>query len=144
MRRPAKLKLRESERQGRRFVALAPKKGGRGGARPGGGRPRLRLAQVVERRRFDWRLPTHRRALLEDELTDELLAELAARGDMTVDGVRTLVEGYRRQASWSPSSASWLAQRFARVVEGDPDARQQREEANARLRVQARGRRGNA
>ena len=79
---------------------------------------------------------THRRTLLEDELSDELLAELAARGNMIVDGVRTLVQGYRRQASLSPSSASWLAQRFAHVVEGDPDARR-RDEANTRLREQA-------
>jgi hypothetical protein len=79
------------------------------------------LARLVEERRFDWRRPAHRRALFEDDLSPELVAELAARMDLPEDEAPSLVEGvvegYRRVASVSgPAVASWLAQRFALLV----------------------------
>jgi hypothetical protein len=104
-------------------------RGGRGGARPGAGRPRLRLAQLVAERRFDWRSPRHRRALLEDELP-EMPATMVE-----------LAEAYRRTAgTQGAAAASWLAQRFAHLA-ADPDWEAWVEASNERLRVQARERR---
>ena len=100
---------------------------GRGGARPGAGRPRLRLAQLVERRRFDPFNPRHRRALLEDELPEGMVPEVAS-----------LAEAYRREAgSHGPAAASWLAQQFAAVVE-DPEREARRREHVERLRESSR------
>ena len=98
--------------------------GGRGGARPGAGRPRLRLVELVERRRFHPFNPRHRRALLEDDLPDSLTPLQ-----------RQLAEAYRHGAG--APAASWVARRFAVAVE-DPD-RERRAEAHVeRLREQAR------
>ena len=101
---------------------------GHGGARPGAGRPRLTLAQLVEERRFDSRLPRHREALLRDELPADLAPEL-----------RKLAEGYRREGGGA--AAAWIAQRFAAGVT-DPDAEERRERHSARLRAQDRRARG--
>ena len=87
----------------------------------------MRLAQLVERRRFDPFNPRHRRALLEDELPAGLVPELAS-----------LVEAYRREArSHGPAAASWLAQRFAALVE-DPERDRRVREHVERLREQSR------
>ena len=100
---------------------------GRGGARSGAGRPRLRLAQLVERRRFDAFNPRHRRALLEDELPAGMVPEL-----------RELAEAYRREAgSHGPAAASWIAQQFAALVK-DPERDRRVREHVERLREQSR------
>ncbi len=94
------------------------------------GARRLKLAHLVAERRFDWRSPRHRRALLEDELPEDLPSEL-----------RTLAEAYRHKHSVNgPAAAAWLLQRFASLVE-DPERKARRLEHVARLRAQARRRR---
>ncbi|MEJ7570038.1 MAG: hypothetical protein WKF41_17455 [Gaiellaceae bacterium] len=68
------------------------------------------MDELVRERRFDWQNRRHRRALLEDELSPALLAEL---------GVAGLLESYRSaQLVGLRSSASSLAQSFEWIVQG--------------------------
>lgn len=82
---------------------------GHGGARPGSGRPRVTLLELVRERRFDWRNSGHRRALLEDELP---LGEFAD----PVRVERVVVEYRLRQQIGDRSGASFLARSFAEIV----------------------------
>jgi hypothetical protein len=99
----------------------------------------ITLERLVAERRFDWRRDTHRRALLENEISDELFAELAHRAGGDEKPVRDLIASYRVNESLGVrGEASWLARKFELLVAVDPEERAQREAANARLRTQAR------
>ncbi len=81
---------------------------GWGGARPGAGRPRTKLAVLVAARRFDYKRQSHRRALLEDEL------ELAV-DDSRAEELARLQAAYRRHRGIGPDAVH-LAVYFGRVA----------------------------
>jgi hypothetical protein len=82
-----------------------------GGARPGAGRPRLTLAELVRSRSFDWQSRRHRRLLLEDEVPDWLQERLEALGH------GRLLGAYRTwQEMGNRAMAPGLAQTFADLV----------------------------
>ncbi len=84
---------------------------GWGGARPGAGRPRTKLAVLVAEHRFDYKRASHRRALLEDEL------ELAA-GDLRAEELARFQAAYRRHRGTGPDAVH-LAVYFGRAANLD-------------------------
>jgi hypothetical protein len=75
----------------------------RGGARQGAGRKRVTLAELIDSGRWDWRNPTHRRRLEDEDVEgDEEPAELQAY--------------YRRDMYNGRQETSWWAQRFENAV----------------------------
>ena len=81
---------------------------GWGGARPGAGRPRTKLAVLVAEFRFDYKRASHRRALLEDEL------ELAV-DDPRAEELTLLLAAYRRHRGTGPDAVH-LAVYFGRLA----------------------------
>jgi hypothetical protein len=81
-----------------------------GGARPGAGRPRVTLVELVQERRFDWRSKRHR-ALLAGDVPDWVQARLEAAGR------GQLLEAYRVATQMGDRTrAPWLAQSFEQLV----------------------------
>ncbi len=81
---------------------------GWGGARPGAGRPRTKLAVLVAEHRFDYMRQSHRRALLEDEF------ELAG-GDPRAEELARFQAVYRRHRGTGPDAVH-LAVYFGRLA----------------------------
>jgi hypothetical protein len=76
---------------------------GWGGARPGAGRPRRTLADIIAKGEFDWRNQRHRRLLNDEDVEDPELRESQ--------------DAYRRYYGWADRGRlSWIAQAFAREV----------------------------
>ena len=81
---------------------------GHGGARPGAGRRRVQLADLVAEKRFDWRNPRHRRALKED------VGFVVPEDHPKAQALATYIDAYRR--SPFPSSRTSLARSIQAMV----------------------------
>lgn len=81
---------------------------GWGGARPGAGRKRVRLADLVAERRFDWTNARHRRALKED------VGFVVPDDHPKAQDLATYIEAYRK--SPFPSSRTSLARSIQAMV----------------------------
>jgi hypothetical protein len=78
----------------------ADKKNGRGGRRPGAGRPNQTLAALIEAGKFDWMNRRHRELLLHEDV----------EGDEELQRLQEVYRPYQR--SGIRSSASWVARSF--------------------------------